>query len=106
MLFSSLSLHVNAILPGNKVNYDPFKDFAPVSNAAVLPLVVVTSPRDRSTRVQELIELAKAKPGELTYGTSGNGGSAHLAGALLETLHRHEDDARAFQGQRARRSPK
>ncbi len=43
LLFSSLSLLVNAILMEGKVHYDPFKDFAPVSNAAVLPMVVVSS---------------------------------------------------------------
>ena len=84
MLFSSLSLLVNQILPGSKVNYDAFKDFAPVSNAAVLPMVVVTSPETRLNTMQELIARAKAKPGELSYGTSGHAGSTHLAGAMLE----------------------
>jgi tripartite-type tricarboxylate transporter receptor subunit TctC len=84
MLFSSLSLLVNQLLPGSKVNYDAFKDFAPVSNAAVLPMVVVTSPETRLNTMQELIARAKAKPGELSYGTSGHAGSTHLAGAMLE----------------------
>jgi tripartite-type tricarboxylate transporter receptor subunit TctC len=84
MLFSSLSLLVNSILPGNTVKYDPFKDFAPVSNAAVLPMVVVTSPETKLNSMQELIARAKAKPGELSYGTSGHAGSTHLAGAMLE----------------------
>ncbi|HYU68348.1 MAG TPA: tripartite tricarboxylate transporter substrate binding protein [Burkholderiales bacterium] len=84
LLFSSLSLLVNAILMEGKVHYDPFKDFAPVSNAAVLPMVVVTSPETRISSMQDLIVLARAKPGELSYATSGNGGSTHLAGAMLE----------------------
>jgi len=84
LLFSSLSLLVNSILPGSKVNYDPFRDFAPVSNAAVLPMVVVTSPETKLGTMQELIARAKAKPGELSYGTSGHAGSTHLAGAMLE----------------------
>jgi tripartite-type tricarboxylate transporter receptor subunit TctC len=84
MLFSSLSLLVNQLLPGSKVNYDAFKDFAPVSNAAVLPMVVVTSPETKLNTMQELIARAKAKPGELSYGTSGHAGSTHLAGAMLE----------------------
>ena len=62
MLFSSLSLLVNSILPGSKVSYDPFKDFAPVSNAAVLPMVVVTSPETKLNSIQELITRAKEKP--------------------------------------------
>jgi len=86
MLFSSLSLLVNAILPGSKVSYDPFKDFAPVSNAAVLPMVVVTSPETKLNSIQELITRAKEKPGELSYGTSGHAGSTHLAGAMLENF--------------------
>jgi tripartite-type tricarboxylate transporter receptor subunit TctC len=86
MLFSSLSLLVNAILLEAKIKYDPFKDFAPVSNAAVLPMVVVTSPETKLDTMQELIARAKAKPGELSYGTSGHAGSTHLAGAMLETF--------------------
>lgn len=84
LLFSSLSLLVNAILIDSKVRYDPFKDFAPVSNAALLPMVVVTSPQMPFNSMQELIAAAKAKPGELSYGTSGHAGSTHLAGAMLE----------------------
>ena len=86
LLFSSLSLLVNAILMEGKVQYDPFKDFAPVSNAAVLPMVVVTSPETRINSMQDLVALARAKPGELSYATSGNGGSTHLAGAMLENF--------------------
>jgi tripartite-type tricarboxylate transporter receptor subunit TctC len=86
LLFSSLSLLVNAILMEGKVHYDPFKDFAPVSNAAVLPMVVVTSPQTRIDSMRDLVVLARAKPGELSYATSGNGGSTHLAGAMLENF--------------------
>jgi len=86
LLFSSLSLLVNAILLESKARYDPFKDFAPVGNAAVLPMVVVTSPGTRLNTLQELLNAAKAKPGALTYGAPGHGGSGHLAGALLESL--------------------
>jgi len=84
LLFSSLSLLVNAILMENKVKYDPFRDFAPISNAAALPMVVVTSPETRLGSMKDLVALAKAKPGEVSYATSGNGGSTHLAGAMLE----------------------
>src|SRR6266568_2081024 len=84
LLFSSLSLLVNAILLEGKLKYDPFKDFAPVGNAAVLPMVIVTSPATPADSMHELVTLAKSKPGEVSYGTSGNGGSTHLAGAMLE----------------------
>jgi tripartite-type tricarboxylate transporter receptor subunit TctC len=84
VLFSSLSLLVNAILLEGKAKYDPFKDFAPVSNAALLPMVIVAGPQAPFDSMRELIAMAKAKPGELSYGTSGHGGSTHLAGAMLE----------------------
>jgi len=86
VLFSSLSLLVNAILQPDKVHYDPFRDFAPISNAAALPMVVVTSPQTRIKSMQELVAQAKAKPGEVSYGTPGIGGSSHLAGAMLENF--------------------
>ena len=84
-LFSSLSLIVNAILLEGKVKYHPFKDFVPVNLSAVLPLLIVTRPSTPVNSVRELVSLAKKHPGEVTYGSAGNGGSAHLAGAMLET---------------------
>ena len=86
LLFSSLSLLVNSILLENKVKYDPFKDFAPISNAALLPMVVVTSPETHLNSMQDLVALARAKNGEVSYGTSGHAGSSHLAGAMLENF--------------------
>jgi tripartite-type tricarboxylate transporter receptor subunit TctC len=85
-LFSSLSLLVNSILPGTQAKYDPFKDFAPVSNAAVLPMVIVTAAASPDNSMRDLLARAKAKPGEISYGTSGIGGSSHLAGAMLENF--------------------
>jgi tripartite-type tricarboxylate transporter receptor subunit TctC len=85
LLFSSLSLLVNAALVDSRVKYDPFKDFAPISNAANLPQIVVASPQMPFNSMRELIAAAKAKPGELSYATSGHAGSTHLAGAMLET---------------------
>lgn len=86
LLFSSLSLLVNPLLPGTKANYDPFKDFAPISNAANLPMVVVTATASPINSMKDLVAQAKAKPGELSYATSGIGGSTHLAGAMLEVM--------------------
>jgi len=85
-LFSSLSLLVNPILPGTKAKYDAFKDFAPVSNVAALPMVVVAAPGAPFNSMKDLVELARSKPGELSYGTSGIAGSSHLAGAMLENM--------------------
>lgn len=85
LLFASLSHNVNAILI-EKAPYHPLKDFAPINLTAVLPLLVVTRASNPFTSLQDLIKTAKAKPGEVSYGSAGNGGSAHLAGALLETM--------------------
>jgi tripartite-type tricarboxylate transporter receptor subunit TctC len=84
LLFSSLSLLVNAALADSRVKYDPFKDFVPVSNAASLPQVVVAHPQAPFNTMRDLVAAAKAKPGELSYATSGHAGSTHLAGAMLE----------------------
>ena len=84
LLFSSLSLLVNHALVDSRVNYDPFKDFAPIGNAANLPMVIVTSPQSPFNSIPALLALAKAKKGEVSYGTSGHAGSSHLAGAMLE----------------------
>ena len=84
LLFASLSHNVNHILLEKK-SYHPLRDFTPISLTAVLPLLLVTRPETPAKTVAELIEMAKAKPGTVTYGSAGNGGSAHLAAALLET---------------------
>jgi len=86
LLATTLAHNVNPILMGDKAQYDPIKDFAPVSLVAVLPLVVVTKPDSPFNSLQDVIKTAKSKPAEVSYGSAGNGGSAHLAAALLETL--------------------
>ena len=86
ILMTTLSHNVNAILLADKKPYDPIADFAPVSLVALLPLVMVATGESPYASVQDVVKAAKAKPGEVSYASAGNGGSAHLAGALLETL--------------------
>ncbi|WP_280151964.1 tripartite tricarboxylate transporter substrate binding protein [Piscinibacter sp. XHJ-5] len=69
-----------------KLRYDPLKDFAPISLTHITPRVLVVGPSVSAKSVAELMALAKAKPGTLTYGSAGNGSSSHLSGALFETL--------------------
>jgi tripartite-type tricarboxylate transporter receptor subunit TctC len=69
-----------------KLPYDTDKDFAPVSLIARSFNVVVVNPKSGINSVAELIAAAKAKPGALNYGTFGPGTSAHLAGALFNSL--------------------
>jgi tripartite-type tricarboxylate transporter receptor subunit TctC len=83
ILMTTLSHNVNAILLADKKPYDPIADFAPVSLVALLPLVMVTGYDAPFKSVAEVIKAAKAKPGTISYASAGNGGSAHLAAALL-----------------------
>ncbi|RZL94935.1 MAG: tripartite tricarboxylate transporter substrate binding protein [Variovorax sp.] len=69
-----------------KLRYDPQKDFEPISVTHLTPRVLVAGPQVSAKSVAELIALAKAKPGALTYGSAGNGSSSHLAGALFESM--------------------
>jgi len=86
ILMTTLSHNVNAILLADRKPYDPIKDFAPVSLVSFLPLVMVTRADAPFSSVQDVVQAAKAKPGEVSYASAGNGGSAHLAAALVETL--------------------
>lgn len=63
--------------------YDPLKDFAGVSMIARVPQILVVNPSLPVNSVQELIELAKRRPGELTYGSSGVGSTGHIAAELF-----------------------
>lgn len=67
----------------SKLDYDPVKDFAPISLMASAPNVIVISPALPIHSLQEFIAYAKSKPGQLNYGSAGAGSSSHLAGALL-----------------------
>ena len=84
LIVNTLSHNVNAIMGAGKVKYDPMKDFAPVSLAVVLPQVLVVGPESKYASVADIVKAAKAQPGVVTFGSAGNGGSAHLAAALLE----------------------
>lgn len=70
-----------ATLP--KVAYNPIKDFKPISLVAETPYVLAVNPKVEAKTVAELIALAKAKPGQLNYGSAGAGSTTHLAGAMF-----------------------
>ena len=72
--------HLNAKLP-----FDPFKDFAPVSLLATSAFVVSVNPSVKAQSIRELVALAKASPGSLTFGSSGTGGAPQLAGELFKS---------------------
>jgi tripartite-type tricarboxylate transporter receptor subunit TctC len=64
--------------------YDPLKDLAPVTITGILPNVLVVAPTNPAKTAADLIAQARAKPGELTYGSSGVGSSLHMSGVTLE----------------------
>ncbi len=76
---------VNASLY-KKLPFDSIKDFTPLSLAGSSPMVLAIHPSVPAKNVRELIALAKARPGQLTYVSAGVGASGHLAGALFETM--------------------
>ena len=67
-----------------KVPFDPFKDFTPVTQHARILFLLTVHPSVPVKSVQELVALAKSKPGELNYGSSGNGSPQHLGTAMLQ----------------------
>ncbi len=70
----------------DKVPYDPVKDFLPITLAVSSPNVVVVNPSLPVKSVEELIALAKAKPGALNYASSGTGAANHLAAELFKSM--------------------
>jgi tripartite-type tricarboxylate transporter receptor subunit TctC len=80
----------NSILATNaslykKLNYDPERDFLPISLIGSQANILVVNPSVPATSMAELIALAKAKPRQLNYASSGHGAAAHLAGELFRT---------------------
>ena len=69
-----------------KLPYDPRKDFAPVSNVAFVPFFIIAHPSLPVNNLEELIALARAKPGELLLGYGGNGTAMHLSGELFKLM--------------------
>lgn len=83
LLLDASSFAVNpALFP--KLPYDSEKAFTPLAVLAVFPNVLVCTPGFEAKNVKDLIRMAKARPGHISYASSGNGSAQHLAGALFE----------------------
>ncbi len=85
LLFDASSFAVNPSL-FNKLPYDTDKAFTAIGVIAQFPNVLVCTPSFAARTVADVVRLAKAKPKELAYASSGNGSAQHLAGALFEQL--------------------
>jgi tripartite-type tricarboxylate transporter receptor subunit TctC len=86
LVFGSVtSLAINPSVQ-RSLPYDPVKDFAPVALCVTTPLYLVVHPSVPARSVKELIAIARAQPGKLTYGSGGDGSSNHLAAELFKSL--------------------
>ena len=85
MLLVGSSFGVNPSIY-KKLPYDSERDLAPVTLASTASQILVVNPSLPVNTVQDLIKLAQAKPGELNFGSSGNGGGPHLAGELFNLM--------------------
>jgi tripartite-type tricarboxylate transporter receptor subunit TctC len=79
------SLTINPYIQKD-IPYDPIKDFEPIALLATSPIVLVVPKDSKITSVQSLIDMAKAKPGEIRYGSAGIGSVTHLSSALFEQM--------------------
>ena len=84
LLMATPALASNLALYG-KLTYDPVAGFAPVTLVAEIPIALVVHPSMPTQSVKELIALAKAQPGKLNFGSSGNGGIGHLVGEMFKS---------------------
>jgi tripartite-type tricarboxylate transporter receptor subunit TctC len=69
-----------------KVTYDPIRDFEPISLVSLAPNILVVHPSLPAKSVQDLISIARAKPGLVTFAGSGSGSTPHLAGELFKVM--------------------
>jgi len=82
LLFTSSALNMNVAL-GRKLPYDADRDFVPVVNVASAPMILVAYPGLGVKTVKDLVAMAKAKPGKLTFASAGNGSPAHFTAEMF-----------------------
>lgn len=86
LLIGTVGIHaINAALY-DKLSYDPVKDFTPISFLASTPNVLIVNKQLGVSNLHELVELAKSKPNQLTFGSSGVGTSLHMSGELFKEM--------------------
>ena len=83
LTFGSTSTHVVAPSVYTKLEYDPVKDFAPISLVAVTPYLLAVNPNVAAKNLKELVDLMKKQPGKMNYASAGVGSTTHLAMEML-----------------------
>ena len=86
LTFGSTSTHVVAPSVYPKLEYDPVKDFAPISLVAVTPYLLAVNPQVPAKSLKQLVELMKSRPGKLNYASAGIGSTTHLAMEMLKNV--------------------
>lgn len=86
LLLGTTSTFVVNTVAYTNLSYSVVRDFAPITQVATYPFFIIASNTFPVNTVSELVALAKAKPGELVYSSTGNGSAAHLAGVLFESM--------------------
>ncbi len=97
VLFMANSYTINPAVR-SKLPYDALKDFAGVSRLATVPVIFSVHPSVPARTFKELIALARARPGELTYATPGPGTNQHLIGEMLKSMARIDITHVPYQG--------
>ena len=83
LLIGASNTHIFATLLNEKIPYDPVKDYAPITNLATVPNMLVARPSLPVKSIQELVTYAKANPGKINFASSGNGAAGHLGLVLF-----------------------
>ena len=86
LIMATVAAMATNVSLSRKLPYDPVRDFAPVTLVASQQLVLLVNPAIAAKSVQDLVRFAKAKPGQLTFASAGNGSGGHLSGELLKIL--------------------
>ncbi|MDO9090420.1 MAG: tripartite tricarboxylate transporter substrate binding protein [Burkholderiaceae bacterium] len=86
LLMCNNGSHSGITILNPKLPYDPIKDFTHISLGITYPALLVAHPSIQAKTVQELITLAKTKPGQINYASSGAGSSSHLGGEIFNSM--------------------
>ena len=86
ILLGSASEIVMLPAVASKLSFDPLKDFVAIARVADVPLLLVTHPALPVNSTRDLIELARKRPGDINYGSAGNGSTSHLSMALFNSV--------------------
>jgi tripartite-type tricarboxylate transporter receptor subunit TctC len=86
LLMNDVASHCISATLYTRLNYDPVKDFEPIMLVAGSPMVLIVNPVHKVTTLPQLIELAKSKPKQLNYASSGSGSITHLGAVRLQRM--------------------